>query len=299
MAVSIGTATNINDLFNKLRNFLVADATLVSAGENWTQISGNTGTLIDTDEVVLQGPGTAGTDEILVGIRTSISVPGDYYNLRFAGFTAWNPSNPFASQVNAVYDYTINCWNQPMPYWFIANGRRFMGVVRVESVYMSFYCGFVLPYVLPNLWPYPLFIGASSRQPTWRYSVVHTNMSTFFDPGETTAGMMFPDVLWYGVVNRAFVGSTEIQRSDRNVNPWRWDTTPVRENIDGSYNLEPAVVVANVPYQAQMGALQGVYRVSGFANSAESIITQGGVDHLVIPNIYRLGWQDYAAFALE
>ena len=37
-----------------------------------------------------------------------------------------------------------------MPYWFIANGRRFIVIVRVSSVYQSAYAGFILPYHLPN-----------------------------------------------------------------------------------------------------------------------------------------------------
>jgi hypothetical protein len=300
MAYSGGTATNYLDLLNKLRDFLTTNATLVGAGEEWTQISGNVGTLTASDEIVLQGPGTSGTDEILVGIRSNVSVGSDIYNMRFSGFTTWNPALAFASQVNSTHDYCINLWDDPMPYWFVANGRRFIVVVRVAGVYMSAYCGFILPYVLPTVWPYPLFIGACSRQITWRYSQVSPNMSAFFDPGETTAGLMFPDILWYGIVNRWDTGGgDESVRYDRNTHPYRYDFTPVRDNIDGSYNLEQVSLICSVPYLAQLGALQGVFRTSGFGNAAENVITFGGVNHLAVPNVYRVEWNDFAAIALE
>lgn len=299
MAFASGTATNYLDLLNELRDFLTTNATLVGAGEEWTQISGSVGTLTAADEIVLQGPGTSGTDEILVGIRSNVSVGGDYFNLSFSGFTTWVPGTPFADQVNSTHNHVMNLWDQPMPYWFVANGRRFIVVVRVASVYMSAYCGFLLPYVLPTLWPYPLFIGASSRQPTWRYSQVHPNMSAFFDPGETVAALLFPDVIWRGVVNRYNAGGDEAPRDDINVNPWRFDTSPIRENLGGSYNMEQANVVCNTPYDAQLGALQGVFRTSGFGNAAENLITHSAVNHLVVPNIYRVEWNDFAAIALE
>ena len=300
MAFQVGTATDILDLYNKLRDFLVADTALVTAGENWTQIVGNTGTLVAADQIVLQGPGTSGTDEILVGMETSINATSDYFNLEFSGFTTWNPSIAFASQINSQHSYTINLWNQPMPYWFVANGRRFIVVVRVSDRYMSAYCGFILPYVLPNLWPYPLFIGASSRQPTWRYSQVSPNMSGFFHPGETNAVLLFPDVIWRGVVNQYDAGSgSEGRRDSVNIQPFHYDFSPVRENLDGSYNLDQARIDCSSPYTAQLGALQGVFRVSGFANNAENIVTHGGVDHLVFPNVYRVVWDDFAAIALE
>lgn len=299
-----GTATNFLDLYNILRNFLTTNATLVTAGEQWTQISGNMGVLVDGDQIVLKGPGMAGVDEVIVGIQTYSSVPSDYYNLSFAGFTIWNPATAYASQVNSTHDYMIHLWDQPMKYWFSANGRRFMGGVQVSTVYMPFYCGLILPYVLPSLWPYPLFIGAASRTTTWRYSQVNPNMSAFFDPGQTCAALLFPDVLWRGVVNRSVAtGTTETTESAINVDPWRWDTTPIRENLDGSYNLEPAVINCDAgfsaPYDAQLGVLEGVYRVSGYGNSPESIVQYGGIDHIVLPNIYRNTWADFAALALE
>ena len=52
--------------------------------------------------------------------------------------------------------------NESMNYWFVANGRRFIIVVKVEQYYLSMYCGFML-----SIWDldlentYPMYIGGS------------------------------------------------------------------------------------------------------------------------------------------
>ena len=81
--------------------------------------------------------------------------------------------------------------------------------------------------------------------------------------------------------------------------PYRYDREALRENIDGTYPLEPVSIICRSPYDAQLGRLQSVFRTSGFGNSAESIIQLSGVDHLVVPSVYRAGWDDYCAIALE
>jgi hypothetical protein len=45
--------------------------------------------------------------------------------------------------------------------------------------------------------------------------------------------------------------------------------------------------------------LEGVYHVSGFNNAAENLITGGGVDHLVVQNVYRTSVRDYWALRLS
>ena len=299
MAYITGTASNFAGFYNTLRDFLTSDAALVALGQEWTQISGPTGSLTAADKVVFQAPGLSGTDEILVGIEGNESVSSDYYNLLFSGFTAWNPAIDYRSQVGATHDYTLPLWDQPMTYWLVANGRRAAGVVKVGIRYLSFYVGHILPYVLPSAWPYPLFIAANSRSPTVRYSATTPNMRGFFDPGETNASLCFPDGIWRGVVNRYDNNGSDALRSDRNIEPYRFDDAPLRDNWDGSYNLEQVRLVCSDPFAAQLGALQGVFRCSGFDQGAENIVTHSGVQHLLFPNVYRVTWRDYCALALE
>lgn len=300
MATQTGTATDWLDLYTKLRDFLTTDATLTGAGENWTQIAGNGGVLVDGDEIVLQGPGSSGSDEILVGIKTYSSVASDYYNLALYGLTAWNPGQGgIVDQVNRSAPAMIHLWDQTLDYWFIANGRRFIVIARVSTVYQCGYAGFILPYVLPTLWPYPLFVGGCSGITNWRWSEATPEMAAFFDPGEGCAQLLFPDVIWRNVANFQDSGGSQNPLEDVNTHPYRWDEEQLRDNLDGTYTLEPVSLTSQVPYPAQLGKLQGVFRVSGFGNAAENIVTESTVDHLVINSVFRTTWKDYAAFALE
>lgn len=307
MAYATGTASDFADLYNKLRDFLTADATLVADGEEWTQIAGPGGVLTSADEIILQGPGTSGTDEILVGIKPITSVASDYYNLGFYGLVSYNPAlGGITAQVGESLPRTLLAWNSPMTYWFVANGRRFIVVIKVASTYHMAYCGFILPYMIPTLWPYPLYIAGSSGNSTFRYSQTGEQVRNPFSPGRLTACLCMPDGRFFEVWNNYDVAGgvndgsgNSWQDFTRGVAPWFTDTAQQRELLDGGYPLLPAEIVATNPHTAQYGALEGVYRVSGFSNAAENIVTVGGVDHLVVPNVYRVDWSNFAAIRLE
>lgn len=307
MAYATGTATNFADLYNKLRDFLTTDTALVTAGQEWTQIAGPTGTLTSADEIILQGPGTSGTDEILVGIKPVTSVASDYYNLEMFGLVSYNPAlGGIQSQVGESLGRTLLAWNSPMTYWFVANGRRFIVVIKVATTYHMAYCGFILPYMIPTLWPYPLYIAGSSGNNTFRYSQVSESVRNPFAPGDFTACLCMPDGRFFEVWNSyASPGGTgdgsgsSWQDFARGVAPWLTDATSLRQMLDGGYALQQAEIVATNPHTAQYGALEGVFRVSGFSNASENIVTVGGVDHLVIQNVYRTDAGNFAAIRLE
>lgn len=306
MAFVTGTATDFADFYNKLRDFLTTNATLVADGEAWTQIAGSVDPLVAGDEIVLQGPGAGGTDEILVGIKTYTSVGGDYYNLGFYGLTTFNPAFDVVGQTGRATVRVLTLWNSPMDYWFIANGRRFIAVARVSTTYHMVYAGFVLPYVLPTQWPYPFFIAGSGTDIVGRYSDTGDAVRNPFSPGQRTASCCMPDNRWLEFWNAAIsTGSVGDGSGDswtqsvRQVVPWASDAAPIRDNIDGTYTLQQGALASTSPYATQLAALDGVFFVTGFSNAAENIITYGGVDHLVVPNVYRSGVHDFCAIALE
>lgn len=302
MAFEIGNATGFADLYAKLRDFLTTNAALVAAGENWSVLSGPaTGALTFTDELLLKGPGTAGTDEILVGLHPSVSVASDYYNLGIAGYSSYNPGIALIDQVNRLTPRYIHLWDGSMPYWFIANGRRFIVVVRVTTVYQSAYAGFILPYHLPTTWAYPLFIGGCSSNPTWRYSVVnHGNHAAFFNPGQTADAIRLPDGQWIGISNKK-QNQNEDSDTVNNIVPWAawFGFSTLREGLDGNYTPIPAEIAISSPYAATLGALQGVHYVPGFGTASENTITVDGVTYLIVQNVYRTSNNEYAAIALE
>jgi hypothetical protein len=47
------------------------------------------------------------------------------------------------------------------------------------------------------------------------------------------------------------------------------------------------------------GSFDGVYSTPAFSAAAEQIVVEGGVDHILIPNIARTGGNQWAAIALE
>lgn len=303
MAFTSGTATGFNDLYAKLRDFLTTNATLVAAGQNWDVVFGpSTGPLTFTDQLLLKGPGAAGTDEILVSLEPNVSVVGDYYNLGINGLSSYNPAVTLLEQANRSGARYLHLWDGSMPYWFIANGRRFIVIVRVSSVYQSAYAGFILPYHLPNTWPYPLYIGGCSNQPTWRYSVNNDGRhGAFFDPGDGAAALRNPDGTWLEIFNRRNYNNNDDYAVDNLIGPWAayLGNPSRRTGLDGLYKPIPSEIVLSQPYGATMGNLQGVYHVPGFGTGSENTFTVGTKNYLVVQNVYRTGNDDYAAIELE
>lgn len=304
MAAVSGTATNFADLYNKLRNFLTSNTTLVGLGQNWTQIAGPTGTLTGNgDWVVLQGPGLAGDDQVLICLHPYSDSVSQTYNLSVMGFVAYNPALDILAQVNSSTRSVLPTFNQPIGYWFIANGRRFIVVARVSTYWMTLYAGLILPNVLPDAWPYPLYVGGSNAgsgtgaQQNWQ--TTGQSVRAFWN-GYTGCGkILLPDVLWYDTNNWANSSGDGAQTTGVNVNPFRWDLAEVMSNIDGSMPLEQAVIVSDTPYAAQLGRFEGLFRCPALGNAAGNIIQVGGVDHIVVQNVYRTARYDYAAIALQ
>lgn len=295
MAFITGTATGWADFYNILRDFLTTGMTPI--GERWTQVYGTGGTLDATSEIVLRGPGLASDDQILVSIKPYIYTGADVYNIGFTGLSIFNEAlgGPSA-QVNKSPISVLHLWNDPIDYWIVANGRRFIAVARISTTYHAAYCGFGLPLSLPSQYPYPLFIGGSSDLVSERWSTPIPRLRNFYNPAYS-ANVMMPDVTWKQVSN---VNENDTLRdTGMFMTPYRMDLQPMRENLDGGYTLQPVSIIGNQPYQAQLMRLQSVYRVSGFGNSAGSIVSSGGIDHIVIPNVYRSDWANFAAIGLE
>ncbi|SUC92875.1 Uncharacterised protein [Pseudomonas aeruginosa] len=142
MATEFGTAANHADLVERLVQFLTANPTLVAAGQAYEKTFDNTipasGTAIAIRQVTLRAPGLGGDDSIFMGVQSYGDTALDYYNVRLMGGTAFNPGAlpPGGDFWTAFVNYSprvqLLAWNQPMPYWFFANGRRFWLVVKVS-----------------------------------------------------------------------------------------------------------------------------------------------------------------------
>lgn len=324
MAWETGSATDHVDLFNKIRDFLTTNTDLVNAGENWEQVLGPTETLVHGDQITLRGPGLTGSDNIYCGLETTEDSGADVYNIRFWGHAAFSDTLAPREQALMSPDQYVLLWNQPMTYWVIANGRRWMLVVKISTVYSSAYCGFMLPYAAPSEYPYPMVVAGVSPS-NQRWSSEDQRNRFFASPGYNTMFAYWPDNVWRRVANYRD-NNTDYQPEYGNENDASAYMFPVRHHeangdlqsssddedvtyytgkcFDGSYILRDLTVISSAdydkgPYHALMGVLDGAYWIPGRENSSENIVTKEGVNHFVAQNLFRNGFRDYMALRLE
>lgn len=318
MVTVTGTASNHSAFWTTLLSALTTNATLTSAGQNWTQVWSVTG------QVVLQGPGLAGQDEVLIGLKLVSDPTNDSYYIQIRGMTAIiDSATDIAGHVNASKPVTVFLDSQPFSYWIVANGRRFVIVCKISTVFQAGYAGLFLPYATPDSYPYPLFVGGTCGEnlptvPNWRsvedahtqfvsphYQSVTVRESCAWlldpaaqwvrcwnagnDPGNPKVGMapeLFHDGL--GAAKTAGVGT------------YGYDS--IRQRLSacygGAFALTPISMVQAVPQDQTFGILDGCYRVPGNGNSSENIVTVDSLDHLVVQNVFRTGTGQYWALTL-
>jgi len=278
--------------------------TLVAAGQAWELIK-QTVPVANEVHVFLRGLGNAGTDQIYVGLRSYFNSGADYYNLELFGASGYLETQSRVSLMPGVSSGSVNvCMsNGIMPYWFIANGRRFMLVVKVSTVYQSAYMGFLLPTGTPSEYPYPLVVGGSHSVVNRRWSdnqsaaVNGSYHRAFFNPHNA---MKVRDKAgtWMNFANYDYSSSENPGGVVNCSTPFR--DLRLHTTLDGAgYVIFPVTLHTSSPTIGVIGDLEGVFMVSGIANPSENIVQVGGVNHLVVQNTYRTDAWEYAAFRLE
>lgn len=332
MAYQTGTATDAENLLALFRTFITSHADLVDpAGDlsqpsqAWTEekyvASGgeNGGT-----ELYLRGPGLAASDNIYVNLNlfNDTDAGTDAWSLALWGATSFNGSNDLTEQPgNSPTVKTVPLYDQSMPYWFFANGRRFMIFAQVTaSVYSSCYAGFILPFN-PNItaleYPYPLYIGASMGRLGLRFSNTNNGDHRSFwnpcDEGITEGGgtLYTPGNFWLGFRNVNSSGTIESNVVSVtsvgcvfpyvNIGP-RAETKMRVENIEpllgGDYLLTD-VLLSRVNQDANLrdryGVLDGVSHISGVSQSSQNTVTVGSDTYIIFQEAFRTGQGDYVA----
>jgi len=272
-------------------------------------------------ELILMGPGTAGTDEIYSAIQTVESAGEDWYNWRIAGMTSYSDVElqymPGLTQGRMA---RLLLWQGKIQYWCVANGRRFIVVAKVSSVYEASYLGFALPYGLPTQFPYPMVVGGAASPGTTashnRYSSLETSHRGFPNP-YGTAGvctyLTFDPTSDVGTL-KILQGTSWIRISSGVTTNIVWPYTSsyygpttydywskyLRENVDGSYPIFPTVIMMNSPNKHIFGEMQGVFAVNGFGGiAAEDTFTIGGATYVAFPIIPNADANDFWALKLE
>ncbi|WP_414604338.1 hypothetical protein [Stenotrophomonas sp. AR029] len=325
MAWKTGTAANVNDLLLQLRDFLTADPALVAANQQWTAIGGVTsGPIAANDFVSLKGRGLAGTDEIYLSLQAFTDASNSYYTLAVRGHTSYNPSAPSFDPVGANSNpIGLPLVNSAIVYWFIANGRCVKVITRVNGRYDAMYAGFILSEHLPEDWSYPLFIGGSTYSRSNRASDDSNMHSNFWNPSGSNslntslsqAYLFSPMQAWVPVRN-TYSTSYSTSTVGRLTVPWGGIcNSNHRRLLDGTAWLQRGqlLAVANesgnpdvgtaydqVPEGGQFyGGFDGVFYTPSLGAVAEQRVTADGIEHILVPNVYRTGDGQFAAFALE
>lgn len=325
MAVETGTATDAQDLYDKLISFLTTNVDLVAAGQEWA-IAWNTPAAHENQtDIVLRGPGLSGQDQVYVGLRLFEDEIGDTFFIQCRGMTGILPNGThYADHVNVMPNYVRMFLDVgTVSYWFVANGRRFMVVVKISTNFEAMYAGLFLPYATPLSYPYPMFIGGSAgpvdgdgpfnwRTENWNHShfpwPVNSNYYTGSNQVDANAFLIDPAGSWKRLANSEGVNGTPCVIGPEYTNGSYFDSDPydsrfimtrTMDAYGGDRILIPCTLIQKDPTDQTYGILDGAFRCQGVANSAENLITADGVDHLVVQNVYRADFNDYWAMALE
>lgn len=320
MAVEKGTASNAGDLLLKLEKFLTTNPELVRTKQAWEVMKDNTihpysqtYNMSAQDEWQLArtfvGKGLDGQDKIYVPMALYVDARHTYYSL-----AAWTARN-YDKEKNFDVQFTatgfvngksvISLWNDSIPYWFVANGRRFIVIAKVAHRYMSMYCGFFLPLATDEEYTYPLYIGGSHD--TFKKEYQHqTNQAngSFWKPTFASDGA------YYGSCNVVspsgeilYLGMSDMfTRNDIDFSgtlyPYNWNYQ-IGKTEDNEYVLLPIEIMQFHPSSQTLGWLDGAMYVSGYENSPERELTIGGKTYVCFPSMVRSGYNDYAAILME
>ncbi|MGI9277485.1 MAG: hypothetical protein ACR2PT_21885 [Endozoicomonas sp.] len=310
MAFEQGTANGHVDLLDKVVSFLTTNQQLVDDKQNWQVLKTESEGYLR--QFFLKAPGLSGKEEIYINFRVFDNKENDRYNWHTRGALGFIENQKFLDQPNLSPKTYSYYWDKAIPYWLVGNGQRVIIVAKISTSYVVSYFGKIIPYGTPKQFPYPLFIGGVGNDSgkRWSDSSNTFDVSCVMSPGQ---GCQFytSDGGWRQVRNRYSTSSSDT--SYLNLLPTAqggffrarssgWTTfKQVQPNPDGSYTLLPFMLAThnNYPSRNVYGELDGLLWVTGTGNAAENIITIDSQDYLVVQNMHRTDWEEYAAVRLQ
>jgi len=289
-------------------------ANSLPAGQEWTELKYtpgvsqgagvNNGMNVDAapgatyaNELYLKGPGLAAADEIFVSMNTQYNEDSDWYNLSFQGATGFETLDAYNYQPSDSTNCAMAAWQFQIPYWIVADGRRFILTWKISTNYMNGYFGFILPYGTPTEYPYPLYI-AGCHTSNVRWSSESHNHRSFFDP---YAGYIYTiEGTWLLIQNKVSSSGNESTRQESNIWPFTQNYAQnIRQSPGDVYPMLPLVMHTEHNGGNVYGELSGAFWCPGFANASENTIVVDGIDYMVFQDVYRTSNQDYYALKLD
>lgn len=302
-------------LLTALRDFLTTNSELVAANQNWVvekeetvssyNMSGVSDPTYTADfrDLYLRGPGLAQQDNVHVNLRTYQAAASGVYNWYISGATSFLTGQAWEDQpgnnIQDSYPCMYTLVNSLIDYWFIANGRRFIAVCKIEGDFYMSYNGLMLPYGLPSEYPYPLVVSGTAQQAGDNHTdAANRNLFRITTIGQQYANLRLPSTDWAQLGNADFSGT-----SIKYAAVWPWFLgLSMAGNLDGSYSLLPAMLITGENGSACLGDLQGIFHVPGIGQtdlSAEDTLTIGSDTYLIVQNVALNTRLDYAAIKLE
>ncbi len=329
MAFETGTAATRQEFRTKLIEFLTENADLVAADQAWTVAWEPPNGSEDMDDIVLKGPGLAGQDNVYVALRMAEDIPQDAYWMDFRGCAGVIGSAVrYNEHVNPQpFPSRLFLDTAPMTYWFIANGRRFIIVLKISTIFQCVYAGLFLPYGTPISYPYPLFVGAAASEwrghsdsaRNWRSTAAgfanwwngYWSNGGFDQP--PAAYLMSPAGEWLSVAGEGSIANLSFGPQDtsrdgyfigrgENQNQYpdeQFVNARARAAYGGQFTMMPLQLFMANPTKQTYGIMDGVNKCQGQDNASENIITLDSVDYLVVQNTFRTAIDQYVAVALE
>lgn len=291
MALATGTASNYQDLLARLITFLTTDSNLVAALQNWTVV--RTVTAGGENDHLIRGPGYAGTDNIYLRILSANA--GGNYGFTLHGFVSYNSLVANSGQPGISPPVGMALWNSSIPYWFVADGRRFIIIAKVSTYYMTMHGGFYLPYATPAAAPYPMFIAGSHVDATsLPYTTASQVVGSIWDAATDCAYVRHMDGSWVMCAVHNSSGSYNTG------NIWPYDAyyglVAAPDNSLAGWPISLSSVVSGNPHT--YGEIDGILGLPYDGLSAEDTFTQDGANHIVIPSVYRTTVRSFAGVRL-
>jgi hypothetical protein len=310
MAFETGTVTDYRDLMDKLHTFLVA--------ESWTINDFNlAGTLTGVSNLNVTGPGIVGGQRPNVSIQTDASSGVNAYAWKVCCHQTYVSGRAFGTQPNNSPIHYFLLWPNAMTYWFYVNDRRLVVVAKIGVYYMSMYAGFFLPYALPDEYPYPYFVGATTNQ-LLVYNQPDAGLRTFCDPGPGAASYMARQTLsWQSIVNSNFAANVVDSYSgagNEGAVVWPFRNLQVEDDFQASRDvawsffrlMRPLLNGVMPMFQLHIldaanetlaGVLDGVFITGGFNRVPEQVVEVDTQDYRLFINVNRNTPKHY--FAME
>ncbi len=292
--------------------FVAADAFTVSATANaiatadiWVLDAWNPFDLFSTgvgDALWWHGEGD-GTQAIYAGIRLIENAASQIWNWGHRCATGFSASQSWGTQPGVGTQYRTAFWDDDMLHWIIGSARRYSVSARVSTTYHAMYQGLFLPYGSPAEYPFPICnLGETTVDTAWNNTGTTFNSFPFPSPGGEMRDIAGT---WLTVLDSTGTGNVQLwpaAAAGYSVESM-WDN---HENFNnGDHQLFPMMFVTGpaggpgIPLGATtFGVLDGVRRVTGFGNSAETILSISGTDHVVFQNIFRTTRENFWAMEM-